>query len=119
TAQLETEQWQAYVADDFWRYFRLSALGLRAQAGFPFFRAHLNAYWGTQAATAFRHGSHAGDFEQALHPLRRHFRALQAMGRLPGNPDRAAEQTLSWQILFRYGQGETNEPLIRGIAEAT
>lgn len=117
-ARWETQMWRAYYDRRPIALYLSLAQMLRTQQGFPFLRAHLNAYRAARAALLFKDGRTRAEYERALPDLEAYFAAICRLGRLPSSPRQLAALELEWWIVHRKEGTHAPRKLAFAIARA-
>lgn len=115
--QLEARMWRSYYEHREKDVFRDMTTLLREQYKLPWLRSYGAAYQVARAAFVFKRGRVRTDYEKALPPLRRYYRAIRSASDTPFDAERAAELEMEWWIVHRQRESHAPEDLEKALAD--
>lgn len=115
--RLEARMWRAYYEHREKDVFHSLTVLLREQYKLPWLRSYGAAYQGVRAAFVFKRGRVRADYEKALPPLRRYYRAIRGASDTPFDAERAAQLELQWWIAHRQRDLHPPEELEKALAD--
>jgi hypothetical protein len=116
-ARLETAMWRSYYDKKQVQLFNQLSELLRTQYHMPLVRSNQVAYYGANAAFAFKDGKTQADYQKALPDLVKFYGAIRKMSDIPFDVDRVARLELQWWIVHRERWKRPEAELPRALAE--
>jgi hypothetical protein len=116
-ARLETAMWRSYYDKKQVQLFNQLSELLRTQYHMPLVRSNQVAYYGANAAFAFKDGKTQADYEKAVPELVKFYGAIRKMSDIPFDVDRVARLELQWWIVHRERWKRGADELPRALAD--
>jgi len=116
-ARLETAMWRSYYEKQRVNLFNQLAELLRTQYHMTPLRSNQVAYYGANAAFAFKQGAQRSDYEKALPDLVKFYGAIRQTSDIQFDVDRVARLELEWWIIHRQRAQHAPGDLERALAD--